>query len=535
MQLDTHNNEDIVAQALHFLFHMDAHIITEMTAIIALARTTPGAELEIRFGHVHNGKFIVGCSADSFHRIHSKLDANHSVQRTPWTKTRACTYPSNLRVVHTDGKPAIVITKQCIKHMIIQPHGYNQIAFKLSLSAELPCEDNNQPTTPPIFIRFRDRQQFFHGTGDRLTWAYDFTRTHGAKTDILARQAQTIFEIELEIIDATYIQEVDPRRIARSMLHRATQLVGPVQDQTEPHRSSIQRPFSRPPPFAMSNEMPTAQLIQPEAEQQPVDEHDTDDKQTNIADADQEGTQCLQSSPPRSPTPSNGANEDPRDDTVTDDKENDPIQCPNTQELEDEQVPTEQKRNATKKTKRQAPRGAPKRPATSFMLFMADNRVDINMSLTAAGTPVNLRETSKAGSIMWRNLSPEEKEPFIARASELHSDWVVCKAVYAATKCEHQEDAILEKKKPKIARNPDEPRRPGSPFVLFMNENRASIKECLAESGTSSVTDVGRRGGVLWSELTPEGRAVFTEKFNVRNAAYKIAMAAFAESVRNNE
>lgn len=270
--------------------------------------------------------------------------------------------------------------------------------------------------------------------------------------------------------------------------------------------------------------MPTATLIQPSQMSPPAVE-DAIEIGTTDHDADEGGA-----SPPRSPTPADTTNDDAVGGDAT--EATHAIPAADTHEPEQANEVHEPKRNAKKK-KRQAPqRGAPKRPATSFMLFMADNRVDINISLTEAGTPVNLRETSKAGSVMWRNISAEEKEPFIARASELHADWVVCKAVYASNKADNQEDAILEKKKPKVARNPAEPRRPGSPFVLFMNENRASIKECLAETGASAVTDVGRRGGVLWSELTPEGRAVFTEKFNVRNAAYKIAMAAFVEANR---
>ena len=183
------------------------------------------------------------------------------------------------------------------------------------------------------------------------------------------------------------------------------------------------------------------------------------------------------------------------------------------------------KLNSTKRTMRVG--GAPKRPATSFLLFMADNRVAINMSLAEAGMVVDMRETSKAGSVMWRNLSPADKEPFIARASVLHSNWVVQKADYVATKSDEPEDDIVAPKKPR--RNPAEPRRPASPFVLFLNENRVSIKAFLGEAGASFV-EVGRRGAVLWTELTPEGRAVFTDKFYVRNELYKIAMTAFVAS-----
>ena len=203
---------------------MDADIIAQMTAIVARAKMTPGAELEIRFGHTCNGKFTIGVSADEFRLIHERLASNVAIERAPWTKTRSCAYRSNIRVVHGALAPPVMVRKQCIAQLLIPSQGHG-IAFKLALSEELPCDDADAPTTPLLFIRLRDRQQFFHGSGGRRTWAYDFTRTQGAPNDELAMHAHTVFEIELEVVDPDYIQEVDPRRIATSMMHRVTELV----------------------------------------------------------------------------------------------------------------------------------------------------------------------------------------------------------------------------------------------------------------------------------------------------------------------
>ena len=203
---------------------MDEGAVTELTTIVALAKTTPGAELEIRIGCVHKGKFSVGCSAEAFHRIHNKLCANKTIERTPWVHTQSFTYPSNIRVVHGSHTAPIVMNKRCIAHRVI-PSG-NGVAFKLSLASELERGDATLPRTNPIFIRLRERRQFFHGSDGRRTWAYDFTRTQGAVTKELARIAPTVHEIELELIDPTYLKDMDARRIARSMLHRFTDLVG---------------------------------------------------------------------------------------------------------------------------------------------------------------------------------------------------------------------------------------------------------------------------------------------------------------------
>jgi hypothetical protein len=182
-----------------------------------------------------------------------------------------------------------------------------------------------------------------------------------------------------------------------------------------------------------------------------------------------------------------------------------------------------------KKSRRKVAVGGPKRPATSFMLFMANRRSSLNESLIVQGMEVNLLETSKIGSRMWRNMSVEEKEPFVSQANELHAEWLVKKAAYV--EADRGEEEVFSMKKPKVQRDPEEPRRPPSSFVIFMNKNRAIIKTTLAaENSKSTVTDVGRRGGELWSQLDAEERAEYTSAFADLNAKYKVAMSSYLAS-----
>lgn len=195
--------------------------IASMARIIELAKANPGAELELRFGHMHDNRFVAGCSATAFHTMHNKLNANSTLERTQWIETQSCTHQSNVRVVHEQGIHPIVTKKRGLAHVIIPPvHG---IAFKLSLATEDHQEE--QPSSPAVFVRLRKRQQFFHGSKGQLTWAYDFTCTRSAKTQHEAQNSQTVYEIELELIDPEYLQQTHSNIIANSILHRVTELV----------------------------------------------------------------------------------------------------------------------------------------------------------------------------------------------------------------------------------------------------------------------------------------------------------------------
>ena len=544
-------------------------VLDALTSVVARAKATEGAELELRFGHLERGEFTVGCSSDQFHRIHERLHSNPLIQRTQWATTRSYAYPSNIRVI-LDGQGTANhghVTKKPLQSMVIP--GVHGIAFKVSLSTELAC-GAPLPTAQPTFVRLRERQQFFHGRGDRHAWAYDFTRTRGAPTEELAERADTVYEVELELMGGTtYMQETDAGDIARSILHRVTDLVraAHARDQTERHirptntnTEATQHRHTMP----ISNKtMPTAKLVggatvgntPPTASRgDAADLTDPTDMAVDIAvdtavdiavDTAVDMAVDMAVDPEKTKDPTNTDNHSIDNDDATkpadptDHADNKPDAAdpadPADPSTDTPARPAKRSPGRTKKAKPTSTLGAPKRPATSFMLFMSENRASINQSLVAAGTAVNLRETSKAGSLLWRNLTPESKASYVAQAAELHSEWVIRKVVYAASDLEHHDrpnrDAAIAKKKPRKTRNPAEPRRPGSPFVLFMNERRADIKESLSESGPSTVTDVGRRGGVLWRELTTEGRQVFTDHFNHLNRAYKMAMAEFTHAV----
>jgi len=535
--------------------HMDRDVLHRMTKIVVLAKATPGAELELRLGRVIDGKFTVGCAPEVFREILNKLESNRGIPRTGWQKTKSCSYPDNVRVIHETSESSESsestrprprpMKKRSITHLLI--HASSNVAFKLALSSELPC-NSPDASSPMLHVRLRDRQQFFHGTDNRRTWAYDFTRTQSASSYELARHEDPNHEIELELIDTQYLKENSAERVANSMLYRMKDLIGSV-DQSA--RSNCDTHFDQPQPDApctyidmnQNCGIPTATLISPDDIERHTAAHvQTEATILSVAPTQDttptEDEECpattvegAQDSLPANfliDTKSGRRGAHARDDAphsrrgpVSDKKPRSKRNVTEAQAQEPAPRATE-----TKKRHRKSPSGAPKRPATSFMLFMTHNRASIKESLTEQGVAANLLETSRRGSEIWRSMSDTDKIPYIEQAKELHTAWGVKKAAYKEV--DHAEATAHSSKKTKVVRDPDAPRRPPSSFVIFMNRHRATIKASLAStSAAATVTDIGRRGGELWSQLKPEERTEYTDIFTELNAKYKTELAAY--------
>ena len=68
-------------------------------------------------------------------------------------------------------------------------------------------------------------------------------------------------------------------------------------------------------------------------------------------------------------------------------------------------------------------------------------------------------------------------------------------------------------KKQKQKRGENQPKRPMSAYMLFLNENRESIKAALLENSEKvSVGDIAKAGGAQWKALQDTDKAKFTEQ-----------------------
>ena len=77
-------------------------------------------------------------------------------------------------------------------------------------------------------------------------------------------------------------------------------------------------------------------------------------------------------------------------------------------------------------------------------------------------------------------------------------------------------------------RDPDAPKRPASAYMLWLNENRASIKdELLTTNPDAKITDVTKRAGELWKELADDEKAPFQKASEELREKYHEAMKLY--------
>ena len=86
----------------------------------------------------------------------------------------------------------------------------------------------------------------------------------------------------------------------------------------------------------------------------------------------------------------------------------------------------------------------------------------------------------------------------------------------------------VKRRKNKKDKDPNAPKRASSAYMIWLNENRPAIKdELLITNPGAGVTDVTKRAGELWKELSDEEKAPFQAKSDELRAAYHEAMKAY--------
>ena len=105
-------------------------------------------------------------------------------------------------------------------------------------------------------------------------------------------------------------------------------------------------------------------------------------------------------------------------------------------------------------------------------------------------------------------------------------------------------------RKPKKEKDPNAPKRPTSAYMLWLNDNRSTIRDehfpqnddgehCYPEDhdnageplkGRDKVTLITKKAGELWKEIDEDVKAPYQTKFEEASAAYKEAMGIYTPS-----
>jgi len=162
--------------------------------------------------------------------------------------------------------------------------------------------------------------------------------------------------------------------------------------------------------------------------------------------------------------------------------------------------------------------GKPKRTPAAFDLFAKERRTAKREELSE-GT--KSAEVTAALRNDWRDLSDEDKEPFVAEAKRLRE----------AAKPPVDPNS---KKAKKAAKDPNAPKRPKNGFMLFSDEVRSDVKaELEADRENPDVkirqADVAKRIGEMWKELGEDEKAPYEQQAAISKEEYSRAKAIYDE------
>lgn len=168
--------------------------------------------------------------------------------------------------------------------------------------------------------------------------------------------------------------------------------------------------------------------------------------------------------------------------------------------------------------------GKPKRTPAAFDLFAKDQRTAKRAALPegtkSAEVTAALRED-------WRNLSDEDKQPFVTEAKRLRD----------AAKPPVDPNSKTAKK---AAKDPNAPKRPKNGFMLFSDDVRATVKdelETALENPEVKIQqkDVARKLGEMWKELGPDDKAPYEQQAAIAKEEYTRAKAIYDEQKKNEK
>ena len=137
---------------------------------------------------------------------------------------------------------------------------------------------------------------------------------------------------------------------------------------------------------------------------------------------------------------------------------------------------------------------APKKNATSYMLATKEWRPMFKETNPKATAP----EITKLMGAKWKALSDSEKKPFeeAAKADKVRYERAMTSYVAPPDEELAKLDVNQPKKKrglgkAKRAAHPDEPKRPQTAFILYSNDNKASVKASMEKAAKKAAKKAG--------------------------------------------
>merc|ERR1712039_939180 len=168
----------------------------------------------------------------------------------------------------------------------------------------------------------------------------------------------------------------------------------------------------------------------------------------------------------------------------------------------------------------------PKRPASSYMLWLNENRAKITKSL---GKDAGVTDIAKEAGKQWNAMKATPKKKYVTQANNLKKKYEEDLAAFVEAGGEIQARKSKSKKEKKV-KDPNAPKRAPSAYLLWLADSRAKIGKSLPKDAAQ--TEVVKAAGLQWSKLTAKAKAPYVKKAEKASADYKKAMEEYKASTR---
>lgn len=245
---------------------IDAQLLADVAAIVAAARTLPHAELEVRFGLMHEVRrrgasgrraltFKPSISRKKMDDTLRYVETNALLRSLDWSEHMDVFFElspgrtARTRVeydVHDLVTSASTCVKRKVEEVIVRTGCFDEgadleLALRVVLSTETPVDASAVPVLAPSTqcVRLQQRRRFLHSSGraparddaQGASWAFDFNLTWQATTKSEAEEMQQSqeprFEMEIELLDRQYMLAHDDQYVAHSLLLKALDFLAP--------------------------------------------------------------------------------------------------------------------------------------------------------------------------------------------------------------------------------------------------------------------------------------------------------------------
>jgi len=177
----------------------------------------------------------------------------------------------------------------------------------------------------------------------------------------------------------------------------------------------------------------------------------------------------------------------------------------------------------TKKTKAKKDPNAPKRPLSSYFIWLQDFRAQ--MRIERPDLVKSVRDFGKAAGEAWKDVTLEEREPYQEKHLVLKANYQTAMESYTPPKGYSKAGSMSTKK----LKDPNAPKKPSTAFFLFMGDgNRTRLKQ---ENPEITPSEVGKVLGAEWRELDQKIKSGYEKTYETNLIQWRKDKAAYEKSL----